>query len=212
MTDSASPVIRPMSAADIPFAVDLHLAVFPGLFLSNLGAPFLRTFYRGFLEQPSAIALIVEHSGRPAGMVVGAGISHAFFRRLLLSRWYAFAAASLPAVLRSPGIAFRLVRNVSRVRPLPAPRRAEIMYLAVQPGAANRGFGAQLIQAFFREALAYGATSAELNTPAQNNDVVNKYYISRGFRLDHTFITREGRPMNKFVYDFAASRPANPAA
>ena len=39
-----------------------------------------------------------------------------------------------------------------------------------------------------------------LETDAEGNECVNKFYLKNGFQLERTFFTAEGRKMNEYTY------------
>jgi GNAT superfamily N-acetyltransferase len=64
--------VRPLAAADIPPAVELHRAVLDMEFISRCGPAFVRRYYRAWMESPDAIALVAEEDGGVAGILLGA--------------------------------------------------------------------------------------------------------------------------------------------
>ena len=99
-----------MAASDVPVLARIHREAFPGFFLSTLGAPFLVQFYRGFLQDDTAVAVVArDKHGMPLGAVVGTTEPSGFFGRLIKHRWPGVAMASARAVLRNPTSASRLV-------------------------------------------------------------------------------------------------------
>lgn len=56
---------------DIDAVASVHLAAFPGFFLTSLGRRFLIEMYRGFLSHPSGIFFVAEEQGRSWGLPLG---------------------------------------------------------------------------------------------------------------------------------------------
>ena len=46
------------------------------------------------------------------------------------------------------------------------------------------------------------AKGAFLTTDAENNNTVNSFYHSLGWKIESAYETPEGRKMNRYVYDF----------
>ncbi len=67
--------------------------------------------------------------------------------------------------------------------------------------AQGRGVGAALVRAWVAEVRARGATGCYLTTDACNNDAVNGFYQSLGWKLETVYSTPEGRRMNRYIYD-----------
>jgi GNAT superfamily N-acetyltransferase len=198
--------------ADVGLVVKLHLQAFPDFFLSFLGPRFLREFYGSFLKEPVGMAFVArdERDG-VLGVIVGPLDPRGFFGRLLRRRWWAFGLASVAALLRRPSSAPRLARALLYRGEAPSgPVRALLSSLAVSPAAQGRGIGRALVQRWLDEAQSRGARGCFLTTDAENNDTVNRFYLSLGWKLEAAYTTREGRKMNRYACDFNGG--ASPAA
>jgi len=197
--------LGPIAPRDVRPLARLHRAAFPGFFLTGLGEPFLAQFYRGFLADPSAVAVVARDArGAVQGAVVGTVEPAGFFGRLVRRQWPGLVAASARAVLRAPRSAARLLRAV-RYRGGPAPAGAALLSsLCVTPAAQGRGLGGQLVDAWTSEVARRGATAAYLTTDADGNDAVNAFYRAHGWALVDTTTTHEGRPMNRYTLSLGA--------
>jgi GNAT superfamily N-acetyltransferase len=196
--------IAPLASEDVDLVAKLHLRAFPDFFLSRLGPRFLREFYLSFLMDPVAIAFVArnERDG-VVGAIVGPLDPRGYFSRLLRRRWWAFCLASLGALLRSPSRAPRLARALVYRGEAPAgPVRALLSSIAVAPGSQGKGIGQALVQRWLDEARIRGAYGCYLATDAENNDPVNRFYLSLGWKVESAYTTPEGRKMNRYVYDF----------
>ena len=198
-------MIRPMTAADVPAVTDVHLAAFPGFFLTFLGRGFLRQLYRGIVEDASGIAFVSDTEGRVTGFVAGTAVPARFYSRLMRQRLVPFAWHSGLAVLRRPSAIPRILRAFTKSSDAPRETtgRAELMSLAVLPTHREGGLGARLVEAFSAEAAAHGAKTVFLTTDAANNESVNRFYLRCGFTLARTFSTPEGRAMNEYERSLA---------
>jgi len=194
-----------MVLADVESVVSLHIRAFPGFFLSFLGPRFLWEFYRSFTSDPAGVALVAVEADNTQilGVIAGPVVPDGYFRRLLISRWWAFCLASIWAVLRNPLIIPRLYRAVFyRGEPPAGMPRALLSSIAVLPEAQNRGVGQLLVKAWVDEVRKRGATGCFLTTDADNNDAINRFYERAGWKRSETFVTPEGRRMNRYVLDF----------
>jgi ribosomal protein S18 acetylase RimI-like enzyme len=189
-----------MLLADAGEVTAIHLAAFPGFFLSFLGERFLRELYRSIAVDPDGIAFVAQNGGRIIGFVAGSVSASGFFRRLARRRWWRFAAASLWPFLRRPRIFPRLLRALY-APPRPSVEGAALlMSLAVDPAVQRSGAGRLLTRAFVGEAAARGAVSVVLTTDRDDNDAVNSFYRDFGFTLQRQYVTRERRAMNEYVF------------
>lgn len=182
---------------DVDAVVSVHLAAFPGFFLSFLGPRFLQELYRAVIADEDCLAFVAASGDRLIGFV--AGTASAEFWRRARRRWLRFGAASLPALLRRPSIARRLVRALAASHG-PRADGARLMSLAVVPEARRSGVGTELTRAFIQAARAGGAAAIVLTTDEVDNLPVRRFYRARGFVETRTYVTPEGRSMCEYTF------------
>jgi ribosomal protein S18 acetylase RimI-like enzyme len=191
---------RRATPEDIGEVVRIHLASFPGFFLSFLGAGFLRLLYAEIAAAEEGILIVVEREGQFGGIVAGVTRQSGFYGRLVRKRKWAFAVAAAGALLRRPSIAGRLLRALRKPKEASeASAEASLMSIAVVPQAAGRGLGAALVRAFCDELRLRSVSRFCLTTDRDENDEVNAFYRKLGFELARTFTTPEGRRMNEYL-------------
>lgn len=195
-----------LRAEDVARLARVHLAAFPGFFLSRLGEPFVATFYRGFLDDRTAVTVVARRiDGAVVGTAVGTTEPAGFFRRLLRRRWFDFVGASVRALATRPSIAPRLAGAVLYRGDPPAKHGwALLSSICVAPDAQSEGIGQQLLAAWTDAARARGARRAYLTTDALDNDLANHFYQAQGWVLSETYTTRQGRRMNRYTRTVAA--------
>jgi ribosomal protein S18 acetylase RimI-like enzyme len=201
--------VRPAARGDLPDVVRVHQAAFPGFYMTRLGPPFLRLYYRLVMDYAGGILLVAERAGRVSGFVSGFARPAGFYRLLRKNR-PRVALSVLPALLRSPGLAKRLVTNAGRVEDSAREEdggACELSSIGVMPG--TRGLGSALVAAFVADAQARGAREVYLTTDALDNDRVNEFYRRCGFRLERVTEPVAGRPMN--LYAVSLPTPAQAA-
>jgi ribosomal protein S18 acetylase RimI-like enzyme len=183
---------------DVPAAAALHVRAFDRFFLASLGEPFLRQFYSGFTRDPDAVTAVLRgDDGRLVGVVVGTLSPGSFFRRLLYRRGIQLAMASLPAVVRNPRAAVRLLHGMTYRGGVPVGAGGALLSsVYVDPGAQGSGNGRKLIETWWRRAQDRGATSAYLTTDANDNERTNDLYRRAGWSMLGSYGTPEGRRMN----------------
>lgn len=207
-TSPGSCQARVSGAANLGAALDgvvaVHCEAFPGFFMTQLGRPFLREYYRCVVESPLGILITESSDGECVAFVAGFVDPAAFYRSLRRRRLRLGLAASLGVVTRPWRLA-TLLANARRARVAaegPGGREvAELSSLAVRPAGAGCGAGSRLIKAFADAARAAGADRVVLTTDASGNDEVNKFYRSRGFTCVRTLEARRGRWLNEYVLD-----------
>ena len=193
--------IRRMTVSDVPDVVRVHLVAFPGFFLSFLGPRFLSLFYEECVRQEE-IACVAVDRGQLRGFRDGERPPGAVLSRPRERRAPRFAAVALPAVIRQPRIALRVVRALSK--PKDARRTdgtATLMSLGVAPHRHGQGIGSRLVAAFLAEARARGSSRVDLTTDKVRNEKTNEFYRRLGFIVEREITTPEGRVLNEYAID-----------
>jgi len=198
-------MIRWMEKEDIREVVRIHLASFPGFFLSFLGPRFLALYYSGVRAAPEGIALVfLNPGGEPAGFVAGTTNPRGFYSRLLKRGWPRFVLASLGPMLRKPSVVGRIARALSHPSRNPVGEEvAGLFSIGVLPELQGTGAGRKLVDSFLSEARKRGCRRVFLTTDRNGNDAGNAFYRKLGFRVERQFETPEGRAMNEYWIDLA---------
>jgi len=157
--------------------------------------------YKGIIADPSHIGYVAEYRNRLAGFIVGSDQPAGLYRRLLQKRLFQFAFASLNAFIKKPKILPRLLRSIKLVshQDDKLPFCALLMSIAVDINCQGKGTGSILVSTFIKEASRRKCQYVRLTTDAENNDYVNHFYQSKGFKLYREYITSESRKMNEYM-------------
>lgn len=162
----------------------MHAEALPHGFFASLGQPYLRVYYRGFVESPHACGFVAEADGGRVGMVVGITDCNAHRRFLLRHHSMRLAVRGAVALARRPRLgahflSTRMVRyatvilRATRPAPVlgdspatsPTPARVGVLsHVAVVPEARGSGVGERLVQGFVAEAGRRGVARIELVT------------------------------------------------
>ena len=204
--------IIPITRDRIREIVDVHMRAFPGFFLTFLGRGFLKEFYASFCGNPEGIGFLAvdARTDRVIGAIVGPVKPAGYFKRLLKRRWWAFCLHSTKAICRRPTIIPRMTRAFLYRGDAPqGPPRALLSSIVVDPDARRGGVGRRLVEAYLEEAQRRGMPGVFLTTDRDDNEVVNGFYQRLGWTIDSTFVTPQGRHMNRYVRDFDTPVPAD---
>lgn len=195
--------IKQAVAKDIPQVVDIHLATFPGFFLTFLGPGFLRLLYQGFLDHDDSQLLLAtdEDTGDIMGFAAWSFNISGLYRRLLKTRllplsWYAFLG-----FIKKPSAFFRLLRALKQ----PADSSRDTAYatlssIGTHPNYKRRGVGSSLLSAI-KDSLDPGKVSyLMLETDAKDNEAGQLFYQNNGFTLAGRRTTPEGRQMLEYRF------------
>lgn len=193
-------MISKLTKQHVSQVVSVHVASFPGFFLSFLGPQFLSIFYSAVSSAPEGIAFVyLNEAGIPSGFVAGTSNPRGFYSRLLMRHWFRFAMAAIPSVLRKPSIVSRVARAVFHPSDNPVGDDvAGLFSIGVLPELQGTGAGKKLMQAFLEEAKYRRCKRVVLTTDQDNNDAVNAFYVRHGFSVERRFVTPEGRKMNEY--------------
>lgn len=216
-TDRSSTVespctVRPLVAGDLAFAARLHAEALPHGFFANLGAGYLRAYYRTFVSSPHALALVAERNGDPVGVVVGSVDAQAHHRFVIRRHGPRLAARGAVGLLTHPLVALefmrtrfrRYSRSVKRAvqsneSPVQPQRVGVLAHIAVVSHGRKTGVGRALTAAFVEQASAAGAQQLELVTLADEHGA-SRFYTDLGWRASGES-TREGRRFARFIFD-----------
>ena len=194
------------SKRDIEAVVAVHLASFPGFFLSFLGPRFLNEFYLALVESQQGTLVVAKRRGSIIGFVGGAIDEAAFFSELRNTRLLAFAKASVPALMRDPRIVMRLGRALKRPNESAgSPIAATLLSIGVLPSEQSNGLGALLERGFSAEMAARGVNQWTLTTDAHTENRAIRFYERLGYQRLRTLTTPEGRHM--IEYSWCEARP-----
>ena len=197
--------IEAMASRHLDEMVKIHIAAFPDFFLSFLGTRFLKTFYMSFVKADNGIALVaLDQKGRVIGGVAGPVTPASYFKKLLLKRWWVFCYSSVNAIIKKPTIAVRLFQAVFyRGEASPSHRNLALLSsIAVAPETQGMGIGRALILKWLDQAKTANVEGAFLTTDAIDNNKVNAFYVNLGWVLESQYTTRQGRKMNRYVFNF----------
>ncbi|RDK12127.1 GNAT family N-acetyltransferase [Cupriavidus lacunae] len=183
---------------DLNQVVDVHLAAFPGFFLTTLGRPFLTVMYRAFLSQPGSVFVVAEENGQLQGFAVGALKRGEGDRTLALKYLFRFLCALIPAVLRNP---VRVTRRIlgqmlsGRGQPEFPDHSAVLRSIGILPEEKGKGLANDLLCDFEKQARAKGAEAVVLTTDAASNERAIGFYKKNGYEVQTEFRQDGARPM-----------------
>ena len=169
--------------------------------MTQLGTPFLKTLYKGYVEDDNSGILVAELDGKIAGFIAYSNEYSNFYKNLLKRYLVPFAFCSLLAVLRHPSFGKRLLGALKKSDDVKKDRPyVELASICVNPKLGNKGIGSKLIQHLKNITDFTVYSYINLETDACRNDAVNQFYVKNGFQLIRSYVTAEGRKMNEYRY------------
>ncbi len=186
----------------IPEVVDIHIRTFQGFFLTFLGKGFLKHLYSEFVAHSKSNLIVAQdESGKLVGFLAYSKDISGFYKTLIHKKLFQLGWYSFIAFLKNPRIIFRILRAF--IYPSNAKRNEqyiELSSIGVLPEVASKGIGTKMID-FLKVHVDFTVYKyIKLETDAKKNDEVNRFYISKGFILEKTYLTPEGRVMNEYHY------------
>lgn len=182
----------------------LHKNAFPNFFLTQLGLPFLRTLYKGYLDDlDSGIIIAMDETKKDTilGFIAYSNNYPRFYKGLIKHKIIKFAWCSFLATLRHPSFTKRLLGAFKKSDSVVKTEKyVELASICTDPRCEGKGIGTELINHLkiitnFEE-YAY----INLETDAENNEKANFFYEKNGFKLVRQYTTAEGRVMNEYRF------------
>jgi len=164
--------IRRATPDDARHVGALHGARISEGFLPTLGPQFLARLYQRVARSRHAFALVAERDGAVVGFAAAATDLGALYREFLLRDGVRAGVAAAPRLLRSWRKVWETLRYPSASTELPD---AEILAVAVAPGAAGQGIGRALVGAVLTELRARDIDAVKVVAGADNETALRLY-------------------------------------
>lgn len=179
----------------------LHKAAFPRFFLTQLGIPFLKTLYSGYLEDAESGIIVAEEDNKVIGLIAYSKDYPKFYKGLIKHHIIKFAFCSLGAAIRHPSFIKRLLGALKKSESVVKTERyVELASIGVDPNCKSKGIGSALIS-YLKNQIDFNKFAyINLETDAVDNDAANRFYVKNGFVLEREFTTAEGRKMNEYRF------------
>lgn len=186
MSGSDQPVIRNLSAKDLPDVTRVHLKAFPKSALTQLGAEVVRRYYQWQLCGPhDVVALGIFQGETLVGFCFGGVFRGALSGFLQKNKKYLFwRIITHPWLIANPLIRQRLDLSRSLLSPaqnksVPPPQNHApafgILSIATDPGMQNKGCGRQLMLQAEKVASERGFTHMHLSVDQDNLQAICFY-------------------------------------
>ena len=180
-------VLRSGTEDDAAAAAALHSGQITEGFLTLLGAKFLRRLYRRVARTPGSFLLIAETGRTTVGFLAGSSDVAGLYRSFLFRDGAAAAVACGGRLLRSPGRVIETARHGAGG----AGEGAELLAVAVDPSARERGVGTLLVEGFLAEIGRRRQEAAHV-VLAADNEAAAALYRRAGFRTVQRFQMHRG--------------------
>lgn len=184
---------------------ELHKDAFPGFFLTQLGTPFLRALYQGYLEDDNSGIIAAMQKDTLVAFLAFSNDYPKFFNNLIKRYLLKFAFCSLGAAIRHPSFVRPLLSAFKKSEEVTKDDAyVELSSICVDPKLSRSGIGTMLIDRLKRMVDFQQYSYISLETDAVNNESANQFYRKNGFVLARQYRTSGGRLMNE--YHFSQNR------
>lgn len=188
--------LRPATPEDAAHLGALHGARISEGFLPTLGPRFLALLYRRIARSPHAFALAAVRDGEVVGFAAAATDLGALYREFLLRDGVRAGLAAAPRLLRSWRKVLETLRYPAAGAALPD---AEILAVAVAPGAAGQGVGRTLVDGAVAELRRRGIDAVKVVAGADNAAAL-ALYRACGFTTGERRSVHEGTTSEVLVW------------
>lgn len=191
------------SSAIIKQIVNLHMKAFSGFFLTFLGPGFLFHLYSGFCRHTdSEIIVIKTQQDIIVGFAAYTSNLRDLYIYLLKHSIIPLAYYSFCAAIKKPSSIYRLFRSLYRPKEaVRASKYIELSSICVDPNVESSGLGSLMLKTIQENFDITKFDYIKLDTDAENNDAVNRFYMKNGFILHSQHSTPEGRIMNEYRWN-----------
>lgn len=181
--------------------VKIHMATFQGFFLTFLGKGFLKQLYLGYIKHDESNLIVAKDENEILGFIAYSSDISDLYKFLIKKKIILFAWYSLIAFIKKPKILFRLISAFSKSEEVKRDEKyIELASIGVKPDQKGKGLGTAMV-AYLKEKIDFNTYKyISLETDAENNENVNKFYKKNGFVLARTYKTKQGRKMNEYRY------------
>jgi ribosomal protein S18 acetylase RimI-like enzyme len=179
---------------------DIHIAAFPGFFLTALGKDVLRVFYRSLFQDKSTIVWGVSNEQKLIGFFVASTKSKGLYTRIFIKHFLNFLTPLTISFLKNINLLKKMITSVNSVNyfNVPLTFQASLLSICVSPNYAGKGIGKLLLNKLENELKLQKQTGYYLTTDAEKNEATNSFYLNYGFQL-HDIYRQDKRIMNIYV-------------
>ena len=182
--------------------IEIHIAAFPGFFLSELGNDVLRVFYKSLLQDKTTIFYGVKNEGELVGFFVASLKPKGLYTRLFFKNISRFILPLFFSFLKNLSLLKRMMTSASSSSKLEVSTiyPASLLSICVSPAHAGNGIGKILLSTLEKELQLRKRHGYYLTTDANNNNATNQFYLNFGFKLNGSY-SQGKRIMNIYVKD-----------
>ena len=193
--------IQKATKNDIDAIVRVHEAAFPDFFLTQLGAAFLRLYYKSVMNHKDGVLLVCKMDGVTIGLCAGTVLSAGFNTKLIKANMFEFGIESMKILFTKPQALIHLMKNMSKENSTVGDdgNYAELLSIAVDPKVQRSGAGKAMLLELEKVIKEKGGEKLSLTTDYEENDKAVSFYKSLGYEPWYDFVTYPNRRMYRLI-------------
>lgn len=189
--------LRALKNSDIKEVAELHYNSFKGFFLTSLGRPFLRAFYKAVISHEKSVNFGAFRDNELIGFAIGTENNSGFYKSILKTNSLKMMVVALPNLISKPLNIKRLISslftsNASEYQNIPV-----LLSICVSQQQESKGVGKMLLEVFENELRGRTLKELILTTDTQDNEYVNQFYQRNNYSLIQSFFQGK-REMNLY--------------
>lgn len=188
-------MVTTLTLSDIEDVVKLHKRELNG-FLSELGEPFLRKFYKASLKEPIIFTIVKRKDDKVVGFATGAVKTKGLYKRLLLSDKLGFLVILLSYIITHPHKISKMVSTLAY--PGFKDDDAELLSITISKNEQRKGLGRELFGDMIREFKKRGIKRFRISV--YDRLLSNQFYKKMGCTVDGHFQFL-GEKMNYYSFN-----------
>lgn len=166
--------LRPLKQDDIPQVARFHSSYIPHSTFAQLGIPFLKTLYQGFLSSDYGFVYTCWEGGKMQGFIAGATDSQRLLRSLFRRHLLFLLGISLKALFCHPRLLPSLFQTFCYAKKTNLQQtKAELLFITVKPESRRRGIGNKLILKSLEELKRRGIDRIKVSVEKKNGEAIN---------------------------------------
>lgn len=181
--------------------VDVHLSAFPNFFLSTLGAGFLRTYYRCFVEHKNGNLIVATMDDKVVAFAAATSECRGFNTSLLKKNLFAFGCRFLVLLFTKPMAIVHLANNMTKTSEEVEDNEdyAELYSIGTIAVVQGKGIGTKLMERLEVRLKKQGVEKVSLTTDYVDNDSTLSFYKKNGYEVLYEFLTYPNRKMYRLI-------------
>lgn len=181
--------------------VDVHLSAFPNFFLSTLGAGFLRTYYRCFVEHKNGNLIVATMDDKVVAFAAATSECRGFNTSLLKKNLFAFGCRFWVLLFTKPMAIVHLANNMTKTSEEVEDNEdyAELYSIGTIAVVQGKGIGTKLMERLEVRLKKQGVEKVSLTTDYVDNDSTLSFYKKNGYEVLYEFLTYPNRKMYRLI-------------